>query len=136
MHMVDHADLCSENKVNGYPQINLYKDGVFVETFKGSRDHDRIADFLKTHTSVTLPITPPESAAPPAPPIVEEPEIPEEPAIVYNPIGQVLKLTPETFSALAKEGNIFVKFFAPWCVSYVGSSRCSTAESKSRHTMP
>ncbi|EIM85449.1 thioredoxin-domain-containing protein [Stereum hirsutum FP-91666 SS1] len=110
-----NGDLCSENKVNGYPQINLYKDGVLVETFKGSRDHDRIADFLKTHTSVTLPITPPESAAPPAPPVVEEPEIPEEPAIVYNPIGQVLKLTPETFSTLAKEGNMFVKFFAPWC---------------------
>lgn len=115
--MGGHEDLCSENGINGYPQINLYKDGVFIETFKGSRDHNRIADFLKTHTSVSLPVTPPEPAAPHAPPVVEEPVIPEEPAIVYNPTGQVLKLTLETFSAVAKEGNVFVKFFAPWYVS-------------------
>lgn len=99
--------------------MNLYKDGEFVVTFKGSRDHDRIADFLKEHTSVTLSVTPPEPVAPPPPPpppepIVEDPVVPEEPVLVYNPTGEVVKLTPATFTDATKEGNVFVKFFAPW----------------------
>jgi hypothetical protein len=34
--------------------------------------------------------------------------------IVPNPLGRVLQLTDNTFSAATAEGPIFVKMFAPW----------------------
>jgi thioredoxin domain-containing protein 5 len=36
----------------------------------------------------------------------------EEPS---NPNGQVLELSPESFTTIRSKGPMFVKFFAPWC---------------------
>lgn len=89
--------------------MNLYHDGVFQLKFEGVRSHERVVDFIKQHTEVSEP----SRDAPP-------PELPEHdlqtPHSERNPHGEVLALTPETFSSVVTNGDIFVKFFAPWCV--------------------
>ena len=107
------VDLCTENGINGYPQMNLYQDGRMVETFKGSRSRERLVAFVQKHTSIE-PLPPVSSAKS----HTEDHQITPhpEPSINLNPNGKVLALTPATFKNAAAEGNIFVKFFAPWCV--------------------
>jgi len=50
---------------------------------------------------------------------VPPPELPEQelqlPPVDLNPLGEVLALTPETFPNVIADGDVFVKFFAPWC---------------------
>lgn len=107
-----HGDLCTENGINGYPQMNLYQDGRMVETFKGSRSRERLVAFVQKHTSIE-PLPPVSSAKS----HTEDHQITPhpEPSINPNLNGEVLALTPATFKNAAAEGNIFVKFFAPWC---------------------
>ncbi|TFY83254.1 hypothetical protein EWM64_g755 [Hericium alpestre] len=112
-----HGDLCTENGVQGYPQLNLYHDGKLLEQFKGIRDRERITKFITKHTSFTLPSI---SSAPAASPITsttaqEAVSTEPEPLADINPNGEVLKLTSATFPTAAAEGTLFVKFFAPWC---------------------
>jgi thiol-disulfide isomerase/thioredoxin len=103
------TDLCRENDVSGYPQMNLYHDGVFQITFEGVRSHERIVNFIKEHTGVSEP----SRDVPP-------PELPENdlqtPHNDKNPHGEVLALNPETFPSVVANGNVFIKFFAPWWV--------------------
>lgn len=40
---------------------------------------------------------------------------PEEPQAAANPNGLVAELTDATFAPFRSKGNMFVKFFAPWC---------------------
>ena len=104
------TDLCSHNGVSGYPQMNLYHDGVYQITFEGMRNHELIVSFIKEHTGVS---DPPHSPPPP--------ELPEHdlqiPYSDRNPQGEVLALNPETFPSIVASGDVFVKFFAPWWVS-------------------
>jgi len=90
--------------------MNLYVDGEHKAKFKGSRSHERIVKFIKQHTGVSEP----SRSAPP-------PELPEHDLQTShserNPHGEVLALTPETFSSVIAGGDVFVKFFAPWWVS-------------------
>ncbi|THV07435.1 thioredoxin-domain-containing protein [Dendrothele bispora CBS 962.96] len=99
-----NGDLCDANNVKGYPQMNLYKDGEFVETFKGARDLPRLQEFLKKYAN---------------PDVSEEKEIPlamtTPPSPVYNPSGTVEVLDDSNFQKTLDEGPVFVKFFAPWC---------------------
>ena len=89
--------------------MNLYHDGVFQITFEGARNHEHIVDFIKEHTEVSEP----SRSEPP-------PELPEHdlqtPHSQRNPHGEVLALTPETFPDVVANGDVFVKFFAPWWV--------------------
>ncbi|KAJ7067835.1 protein disulfide isomerase [Mycena amicta] len=85
-----NGDLCDANGVKGYPQMNLYRDGEFVEKYKGSRDLDQ-----------RLPLPPPP------PPPSTAPRI--------NTNGQVIALTPDTFRDTVEQGPSFIKFYAPWC---------------------
>ena len=102
-----HTDLCTENGVTGYPHMNLYHDGVFKVQFKGARVYERLIDFLETHTGVSGP----SFNEPP-------PELPEQelqmPSVDRNPHGEVLALTPDSFPYVITDGDVFVKFFAPW----------------------
>jgi len=104
-----HTDLCTENGVDGYPQMNLYHDGVRQATFQGARSYERIINFIKEHTGVSEPY----QSAP-------DPELsdhePKTPEVERNPQGEVLVLTPETFPNVIADGDVFVKFFAPWWV--------------------
>lgn len=110
------TDLCTENGVGFYPQMNLYHDGVFQVTFAGARSHERIADFINEHTGVSEP----SPSAPPPPPPPSEVKLQTQTSISErNPHGEVLALTPETFPSVVAGGDVFVKFFAPWCVFHL-----------------
>lgn len=98
-------DLCRENKVDGYPQMNLYKNGEFVEVFSQPRDLERLREYLAAHAEK-------KTVSPPVQPAVEEaPVIPRE---TYNPSGKVLVLNDKTFDETIRKGHVFVKFYAPW----------------------
>ena len=43
-------DLCNEQKVRFYPQMQMYKDGELVEVFKGSRDWSKLVGFIQKHS--------------------------------------------------------------------------------------
>lgn len=105
------TDLCSKNKVTGYPQMNLYKDGQFVETFKQGRDLDILQKYLADHAEPTTPLSPP---VPEATDGVKLEEVPAVPVKVYNPSGSVTVLNEKTFADAIQEGHVFVKYYAPW----------------------
>jgi len=96
-------DLCDANNVKGYPQMNLYKDGEFVETFKGSREIGKLQDFLKKHAR---------------PEVLEQKEtvLAVDASKTYNPLGNVEVLDDSNFQKTLDDGPAFVKFFAPWYV--------------------
>ncbi|KAG2069761.1 thioredoxin-domain-containing protein [Suillus decipiens] len=111
-----NGDLCTENGVTGYPQMNLYRNGQFVETFTKDRDYDILVDFLLARgdpTSISLLSST----------VVEQEEmateiVPVENSMVQaesNPSGDVISLTSETFDNFVAQAPTFVKFFAPWC---------------------
>nr|GAT46096.1 protein disulfide isomerase [Mycena chlorophos] len=93
-----NGDLCNENGVKGYPQMNLYRRGEMVERYKGSRELDLLNEYLD------------KNAPPP-----REPPPPSTPAVVLNTIGAVTALTPDTFFPTVGQGAAFIKFYAPWC---------------------
>ncbi|KAJ3865039.1 protein disulfide isomerase [Lentinula novae-zelandiae] len=101
-----HGDLCSANNVKGYPQLNIYNNGDFVETFKGARDVERLTEFIKRHAP-----TPPLPTPPVPETVLEETNYVANP----NPSGSVLVLDESNFQSTIEEGPVFVKFFAPWC---------------------
>ncbi|KAH9065077.1 thioredoxin-domain-containing protein [Lactarius deliciosus] len=105
---VVNGDLCTKNGVKGYPQMNLYHDGVLQAVFDGARSYERIINFIKERTGVSGP-----SLIAPLPELSKQ-----EPEILHderNPHGEVLALTTETFPNVVADGDVFVKFFAPWC---------------------
>ncbi|GBE79006.1 hypothetical protein SCP_0202030 [Sparassis crispa] len=122
-----NGDLCTKNGVTGYPQMNLYRNGVFQEMFSGARDYDRLTAFISTHAEPTTVAEPepepePEPTSAPAALVVEDRYIAEHresyraaPARDLNPSGTVLELNENTFRDVVDDGMIFVKFFAPWC---------------------
>lgn len=102
------GDLCNKNKVDGYPQMNLYKDGELVEVYKQSREIELLREYISSHArrkpSLPAVVTPPEDHV--DIPINHE---------VYNPSGQVVVLDEKTFGETTSKGHVFVKFYAPWC---------------------
>jgi protein disulfide-isomerase-like protein len=96
------SDLCAAHGVGGYPQMTMYKDGQPVGKFEGSRTREHLDDFITDKTSISLHVKVPS---------VEEPSPPIHP----NPHGEVLPLDAHSLGKLAQDGNVFVKFFAPWC---------------------
>lgn len=111
------TDLCSKNKVTGYPQMNLYKDGQFVETFKQGRDLDILQKYLADHAEPTTPLSPPVPEITNGAKTEEVPVVPAVPAKVYNPSGSVTVLNEKTFADAIQEGHVFIKYYAPWYVS-------------------
>ena len=91
--------------------MHIYHDGVYKAEFKGARVYERLVDFLELHTGVPLP---PFDSPPPEPPEQELQLPPVIPPVDRNPLGEVLALTSETFPNVIADGDVFVKFFAPW----------------------
>ncbi|KAI0951633.1 hypothetical protein AcV7_007680 [Taiwanofungus camphoratus] len=115
------GDLCRQNGVDGYPQMNLYHDGRFIETYKGSREFELLTSYLSLHAEPTaVPEPPPVVTAAPVLAVNDEVTNRELSGVhtsskPINPTGSVLPLDENTFRDTVKEGKVFVKFFAPWC---------------------
>jgi thioredoxin domain-containing protein 5 len=90
------TDLCDANGITGYPQIHLYRDGEFVEKYKGNRDLNLLVDYIAKYSKV------PE----PEPPTV---------SLNLNPTGTVTVLDGTNFQSTVDNGPAFIKFYAPWC---------------------
>ncbi|KAH9843500.1 thioredoxin-domain-containing protein [Rhodofomes roseus] len=122
-----HGDLCKANGVDGYPQMNLYRDGKFVETYREARSHELVTSYLSKHAEPTSLPALPETTEAPVVTAVPEPgpqlKVQEHreayksavPAKDLNPDGKVLVLDDKTFQSAVDEGHLFVKFYAPWC---------------------
>ncbi|KAJ7741455.1 protein disulfide isomerase [Mycena maculata] len=100
-----NGDLCNANGVSGYPQLHLYRDGEFVEKYKGSRDFDVVTEYLAGYLAMHAPI--PELPSPLLTPAAAD--------VILNPSGEVTVLTPDNFRTTLDQGPAFIKFYAPWC---------------------
>jgi len=49
------VDLCDKQNINGYPTLNLYHEGKFVEEFLASRDYENIAEFITKNSELYKP---------------------------------------------------------------------------------
>lgn len=101
-----HADLCSENQVRGYPTLLWFKNGEKMDQYKGKRDLDSLKDYIETQLKSAsaeeqAPAQPAEGA-------------PQEPEVVHHE-SKVLSLSKNNFDQTVATGVTFVKFYAPWC---------------------
>lgn len=94
-------DKCRELEVAGWPQLNIYRNGEFVDSFQKNRELDLLMEYLDEYINAEIP-------PPPPPPH-------KAPTRILNPEGKVLELDEQNFSNEIKNGGVFVKFFAPWC---------------------
>ncbi|KAJ7185315.1 hypothetical protein C8R46DRAFT_981868 [Mycena filopes] len=92
--------LCDANRVTGYPQLNLYREGQFADKYKGSRDLDLLAEYLAKHIEH------------PTPPVVEPIDSRPSPAAEppHTAHSLLVDLDPATFPAAIKAGPILVNF--------------------------
>jgi thioredoxin domain-containing protein 5 len=95
-------DFCRQLDIAGYPTLNLYQDGKYLETFNQNRELDLLLAFLSKRTQELVP--PAVVADAPA----------ESPSPIVNPSGEVLVLSNENFAEEIAKGKVLVKFFAPW----------------------
>ncbi|KDQ14118.1 hypothetical protein BOTBODRAFT_32911, partial [Botryobasidium botryosum FD-172 SS1] len=103
VNCITQGDLCTENSIDRYPSIRLYKDGEQVEQYNGDRDYERLAEFIDMKSrTYALESTAPETPAPAR-------------ETYPNPMGEVLVLDSSSFARVIESGSVFVKFFAPWC---------------------
>jgi thioredoxin domain-containing protein 5 len=93
-------DVCTKNRVGGYPTLFLFQDGQNIQRYTAGRSLEELIAFVEKHR-------PAEGA-----PAEEAPDTEEVPAEEEPP---VIELTSETFIDGIKEGATLVKFFAPWC---------------------
>lgn len=92
-----YQQLCTENKVSGYPTLKFFKLGTTEPTkFHGSRDLPTITAFIQEQLGDN-----------------EEPE--DVDAIESTEEFVLAELTDETFKKHISKGQHFVKFYAPWC---------------------
>ncbi|KAF8655196.1 hypothetical protein AX16_003228 [Volvariella volvacea WC 439] len=128
VNCASYGDLCEANGVTGYPQMTLYREGEALETFKGSRELERLIAFLTSHSrpeprpniqvDAEAQINNAQEEQPPAVPQPHTPEHREQESarVVANPQGEVLVLDGDSFEKELANGNpVFVKFYAPWC---------------------
>jgi thiol:disulfide interchange protein len=81
----------------------MYQEGKFTETFNESRDLHRLKSFVQKFIPASTTSAPVPAHTKPAVPI--------------NPTGEVLVLNEDTFLNVIKKERVFVKFYAPWCVT-------------------
>lgn len=111
--MLTFLDLCADNDVKGYPQIDLYIDGQRISEYKLDRNYDFVRKWIE------------EEANKYARTIVlgtdEEGDTTENatPVAVPNTKGKVVEVSPQELRKVKEEGPVFVDFYAPWCPQYV-----------------
>lgn len=117
MNLTRGKDLCRKNGVDGYPQMNLYRNGKFVETFKQARTLEILTTYLDTHAEPRNPPAPTTSALQMQVTGVSQDELvakAQNSREDVNPRGVVVSLDEHNFRSTVDKGDIFVKFFAPW----------------------
>ncbi len=116
--LMPSGDLCRKNGVEGYPQMNLYRDGKYIETFRQSRDIDLLTKYINAHAEPRNPPVPEPPADEPPAAASDDDELLSE--VVHredaNPDGVVVSLNEKNFQQTVDKGHVFVKFFAPWYV--------------------
>ena len=129
-----NGDLCNDNGISGYPQMNLYKDGQFVKTYRKDRELNLLIEFLDGYAEQTgsaegLAVVPPtdvpadaavaspnaDKAVKPTPTPPPAVRVQNQSRTNANPKGEVVVLNPATFDSFLAQGPAFVKFYAPWC---------------------
>ncbi|CAG8486626.1 578_t:CDS:10 [Cetraspora pellucida] len=113
-HLAKVDYLCELHEVEGYPTLNLYKNGVKIDGYLRARDFNSLLEYAKTKSEEEYDSKPSNdntdvAIAP------EEVDIPDVDLSPPNPSGSVVSLTSINFDDLTKSGPWFVKFFAPWC---------------------
>lgn len=119
---IAQGDLCVKNNVEFYPQMKLYTDGVFLESYEGSKKLEELKayldkqsnQYLSNKTSTNQPSTPKTDTASHTKPIVEVPpplastenqinpphdDKPNEPIKTTEPVPQI----PEDVKALPNQ---------------------------------
>lgn len=92
------TSVCSDQDVTGYPTLKFFKKDVEEgEKYRGRRDLDSLVKFINKKMGIEQP----EEA-------VAEPEIAKADKGLYT-------LNDRSFANHIKEGDHFVKFYAPWC---------------------
>lgn len=86
-----------------------------METFQGSREYDRLKEFIAKHAEPTGTVkhATPVKTGSEATPTVEVLHVQTSRAAV-NPSGMVLPLDTSNFDEVVGQSATFVKFFAPW----------------------
>lgn len=126
MNCVVYGDLCEEHGIKYYPQLNLYKNGEFVEEFSKTRDYEHLTKYMDEHAEpkepkkkdegvkgvVAGPTTTKNGEVVPTTPVLHVQTSRSE----VNPSGTVLSLTPGNFQDVITQGPAFIKYFAPWYV--------------------
>lgn len=95
-------DLCNQNGIQGWPTMLMFEQGKIVGQFKGSRELDRLKNFIKQYVKEE-----PQTLTAPSSPSIKPP--------VINPTGEVLSLDSDLFTTTLLNGPAFIKFYAPWC---------------------
>ncbi|KAI0337496.1 thioredoxin-domain-containing protein [Trametopsis cervina] len=115
VNCIIHGDLCKANGVDGYPQMNLYKDGKFVETWNKARDFEALKDYLAKRAE------PKQQKTVPVEQRVTDGKVEETatPGTIgdkeHNPDGKVIILNEKNFDQTIQDGHVFIKYYAPWC---------------------
>jgi thioredoxin domain-containing protein 5 len=101
-----YGDLCTENHVTGYPQMNFYNEGQYIDTFKKGRELNILTKFLEEKE---------EKYGAPKKAAAMEDVFEETSSVVLNSHGLVVPITPDTFLHTIAQGPTLVKYYAPWC---------------------
>ncbi|KAJ2733083.1 hypothetical protein IW152_003319 [Coemansia sp. BCRC 34962] len=117
--------VCEENHVDGYPTVNLYVDGRYIEEMTVRYTYDTMKGYVlklpervkrgefvlpAPKDSLGLSDTSPGSSSSNND-VADDERSTEE----YNLRGEVVTLTKENFADKTSLGPWFVKFYAPWC---------------------
>ncbi|KAJ2601350.1 hypothetical protein H4R99_003044 [Coemansia sp. RSA 1722] len=135
----ENRKVCEANHVDGYPTVNLFVDGVYIEEmtarYKYPNMKEYSLDLVKRIDAGDFAKAPPAPAvnndnrdwddnddeadknkAEEKPSVEQEaPAVVEEPVPQYNVDGEVVTLTRQNFAERTAAGPWFIKFYAPWC---------------------
>ncbi|KAF9910722.1 hypothetical protein EC991_005707 [Linnemannia zychae] len=94
------GDVCDDNDVNSYPNMQLFHQGKSVHLYQGGRSIEDLTDFVATKAQEYN---------------VKAPSNSNKPSNI-NPLGQVIVLDNKNYESSLKNGEPWlVEYYAPWC---------------------
>ncbi|KAJ2791945.1 hypothetical protein GGI18_000770 [Coemansia linderi] len=116
--------VCEENHVDGYPTVNLYVNGRYIEEMSVRYTYDamkgyvlKLPERIKRGNFAPPPASQASSGQADTSPGSSSDDVTDDKrgAEEYNLSGEVVTLTKENFADKTSLGPWFVKFYAPWC---------------------